>query len=413
MKPALHYNAGFVFISGVTMADFAQLSTPDADARAHSARLLALLRAEIEAAGGWIPFSRYMELALYAPGLGYYSAGARKFGSGGDFITAPELTPLFGQALAGQVDEILRACVSASAVIEIGAGSGLLAVDLLLELERRGNLPERYAILELSAELRARQQETLNSRAPHLAARVHWLDALPESFSGVVVANEVLDAMPAHLVSIRAHAEGVFERGVTLAPDAAALRWADRPAQGAVLEAARSLALPRPEAGEYLTEINLAARGWVRTWAERLGQGALLLIDYGYPRAEFYLPSRANGTLRCYYRHHVLDDPLWWPGLVDITASVDFTAIAEAGFDAGLEVLGFTHQAQFLFNCGVLDCLARRGPQDSADYLRAAQAVGKLTLPQEMGELFKVIALGRGVEAPLSGFARGDRVHTL
>jgi SAM-dependent MidA family methyltransferase len=358
-----------------------------------------------------MPFSRYMELALYAPGLGYYSAGAQKFGLGGDFITAPELSPLFGQVLAGQVDEIMRA--SAPEVIEIGAGSGLLAVDLLLELERRGNLPARYGILELSAGLRARQQETLSRRAPHLATRVYWLDALPESFAGAVVANEVLDAIPAHLVAIRA--DGIFERGVALAAETstAAFVWADQPAQGAVLEAARALSLAVAEGSEYLTEINLAVQGWVRAWAERLRQGTLLLIDYGYPRGEFYLPSRANGTLRCYYQHHVFDDPFWWPGLVDITASVDFTAIAEAGFDAGLEVSGYTSQAQFLFNCGVLDCLARRGPQDSADYLRAAQAVHKLTMPQEMGELFKVMALGRGVDVALSGFACGDRVHTL
>ena len=358
-----------------------------------------------------MPFSRYMELALYAPGLGYYSGGARKFGPGGDFITAPELTPLFGQALASQVEQVMQ--LSAMQVIEVGAGTGLLAADLLLELERRGALPLSYGILELSAELRERQFDTLAQRAPHLAARVQWLDALPAQFSGVVVANEVLDVMPVHLVVSRA--DGVFERGVVLteSEDGAVFRWGDSPAEGAVLEAARALELPAPAEGEYLTEINLAGQAWMASWADRLQQGAMLLIDYGYPRAEYYLPSRSNGTLLCYYRHHAHADPFLWPGLNDITEFVDFTAMAEAAYDAGLEVLGYTSQAQFLFNCGVLDCLARRGPEGSADYVRAARAAQRLTTPQEMGELFKVLAVGRGIDVPLLGFARGDRLHTL
>lgn len=388
------------------------LPQPSADALAQSARLLEHIEAELAAAGGWIPFARYMELALYAPGLGYYSGGARKFGPGGDFITAPELTPLFGQALAAQVEQVMRA--SAPALIEVGAGTGLLAADLLLELERRDCLPERYGILELSGELRERQFDTLAAKAPHLAARVQWLDALPERFAGAVVANEVLDVMPVHLVVSRA--EGLFERGVAVATDAAGVRrlcWADAPAAGAVAEAARALALPVPQSGEYVTELNLAGNAWVAAWAERLQAGALLLIDYGYPRAEYYLPSRSGGTLLCYYRHHAHGDPFLWPGLNDITAFVDFTAVAEAGFEAGLDVQGYTTQAQFLFNCGVLECLERRGARESADYIRAARAVQRLTAPQEMGELFKVIALSRGIDGPLLGFVRGDRTHAL
>jgi SAM-dependent MidA family methyltransferase len=388
------------------------LPQPSADALAQSARLLERIEAELAAAGGWIPFARYMELALYAPGLGYYSGGARKFGPGGDFITAPELTPLFGQALAAQVEQVMRA--SAPALIEVGAGTGLLAADLLLELERRDCLPERYGILELSGELRERQFDTLAAKAPHLAARVQWLDALPERFAGAVVANEVLDVMPVHLVVSRA--EGLFERGVAVATDAAGVRrlcWADVPAAGAVAEAARALALPVPQSGEYVTELNLAGNAWVAAWAERLQAGALLLIDYGYPRAEYYLPSRSGGTLLCYYRHHAHGDPFLWPGLNDITAFVDFTAVAEAGFEAGLDVQGYTTQAQFLFNCGVLECLERRGARESADYIRAARAVQRLTAPQEMGELFKVIALSRGIDGPLLGFVRGDRTHAL
>ncbi|ATE61406.1 class I SAM-dependent methyltransferase [Thauera sinica] len=388
------------------------LPTPSPDALDQSARLLRRIEAEIADAGGWIPFSRYMELALYAPGEGYYSGGARKFGPGGDFITAPELTPLFGQALAAQVEQIMRA--SEARIIEVGAGTGLLAADLLLELERRGALPERYDILELSGELRGRQFDTLAQKVPHLAARVGWLDELPEAFSGAVVANEVLDVMPVHLLASRP--EGLFERGVAFAADVAgtkALRWADTPAGGAVAEAARALVLPRPQHGEYVTELNLASRAWVAAWADRLRQGALLLIDYGYPRAEYYLPSRSNGTLLCYYRHHAHGDPFLWPGLNDITAFVDFTAVAEAAFDAGLDVHGYTSQAQFLFNCGVLQCLERRGAREGADYIRAARAVQRLTAPQEMGELFKVLALGRGISGPLLGFVRGDRLHAL
>ena len=388
------------------------LPQPSADALAQSARLLETIEAELAAAAGWIPFARYMELALYAPGLGYYSGGARKFGPGGDFITAPELTPLFGQALAAQVEQVMRA--SAPALIEVGAGTGLLAADLLLELERRGCLPERYGILELSGELRERQFDTLAAKVPHLAARVQWLDALPERFSGAVVANEVLDVMPVHLLVSRA--EGLFERGVAIATDAAGIRrlcWADVPAAGAVAEGARALALPVPQSGEYVTELNLAGKAWVAAWAERLQAGALLLIDYGYPRAEYYLPSRSGGTLLCYYRHHAHGDPFLWPGLNDITAFVDFTAVAEAGFEAGLDVQGYTTQAQFLFNCGVLECLERRGARESADYIRAARAVQRLTAPQEMGELFKVIALSRAIDGPLLGFARGDRTHAL
>ncbi|MDR0635375.1 MAG: SAM-dependent methyltransferase [Azoarcus sp.] len=393
------------------MPDF---PAPSAAALERSARLAALIAGEIAASGGWMPFHRYMALALHAPELGYYAGGARKFGAGGDFVTAPELTPLFGQALAAQLAEIMDA--SERDMIEIGAGSGHLAADLLHEFARRDCLPARYGILELSADLRARQRETLARRAPGLAARVYWLDTLPESFSGAVLANEVLDAMPLHVIAVRGGR--IHERGVALAEEdaARAFRWEDRPARGALLAAARRLPLPTEngcDGGEYVTEINLAAAAWISAWRGRLQKGALLLIDYGYPRAEFYLPTRDRGTLMCHYRHRAYDDPFLWPGLADITGSVDFTAMAEAGFDAGLEVLGYASQGQFLLDCGLLDCLARRGPQDGADFIRAAGAVQRLTMPHGMGELFKVLALGRGIDAPLLGFARGDRCHTL
>lgn len=384
------------------------LPQPSPEAQAQSARLLELLRADIAAQGGWVPFSRYMERALYAPGLGYYSGGAHKFGPAGDFITSPELTPLFGQALAAQVAQVLVA--SAPQVLEVGAGTGLLAADLLRELARLDQLPEQYAILELSGELRVRQQATLREQAPEWLSRVVWLDRLPEQFAGAVVANEVLDVMPVDIVASRP--EGLFERGVAV-DDTGALRWADRPASARVQAAVQPLNLPQPYSGEYVTEICPAAQAWTAEWGRRLSRGAVLLIDYGYPRAEYYLPSRSNGTLLCYYRHHAHPDPFFWPGLNDITAFVDFTAIAEAGFDAGLDVAGYVNQATFLFNCGILERLEARGERTSADYIRAARAVQRLTTPQEMGELFKVLALTRGITSQLLGFVRGDRTHTL
>ena len=384
------------------------LPQPSPEALEQSGHLVAHLRRLIEGRGGLISFATYMAEALYTPGLGYYSGGARKFGPGGDFITAPELTPLFGQAIASQVQQIMD--LSAPHIIEAGAGTGLLAADLLLELELRGSLPESYAILEVSGELRERQFDTIARKVPHLAARVSWLDGLPEHFSGALVANEVLDVMPVHLIAWRP--EGIFERGVALG-DEGQFVWADRPVSGKVADAAAALDRPLPSEGEYVSELNLAGRAWIAEWAERLEKGAMLLVDYGYPRAEYYLDSRSTGTLLCYFRHHAHGDPFLWPGLNDITAFVDFTAAAEAGFAAGLDILGYTDQANLLFNCGVLACLARRAPEDSVDYIRAAKAVQRLTGPHEMGELFKVIAMGRGIEQPLIGFLRGDRLHAL
>ena len=384
------------------------LPQPSPEALEQSGHLVARLHSLIEDQGGWISFATYMAEALYAPALGYYSGGARKFGAGGDFITAPELTPLFGQAIATQIQQIME--LSAPHIIEAGAGTGLLAADLLLELELRGALPESYAILEVSGELRERQFDTLATKVPHLAPRVRWLDSLPEHFSGALLANEVLDVMPVHIVAWRA--DGIFERGVALG-ESGQFVWADRPVNGKVAEAAEALARPLPSEGEYVSELNLAGRAWIAELAKRLDKGAMLLVDYGYPRAEYYLDSRSTGTLLCYFRHHAHGDPFLWPGLNDITAFVDFTAIAEAGFEAGLDVLGYTDQANLLFNCGVLACLARRAPETSPDYIRSAKAVQRLTGPHEMGELFKVIAMGRGIEQPLIGFLRGDRLHAL
>ena len=386
-----------------TQANAAELPQPSAEAAAASHALHQHIAAQISTAGGWISFARYMELALYTPGLGYYSGGAHKFGAAGDFITAPELTPLFAQALARQAAQVMAA--SAPHIIEAGGGSGALATDLLLALEKLDALPTSYAILELSGELRARQAETLQQRAPHLLARVSWLDSLPEKFSGFVVGNEVLDAMPVHLVHW--HADVTLERGVALDKEGN-FAWSERSLPPALQPTVAAL----PPHFDYLSEINLAANAWIAAWAERLEQGALLLLDYGFPRHEYYHPQREQGTLMCHYRHHAHGDPFWLPGLNDITAHVDFTAIAEAGFDAGLDVAGYLSQAAFLLNCGITDVLAQT-PPDNPEYFRASRAVEKLLNPAEMGELFKVIALSQDIPQPLLGFARGDKTHTL
>ena len=348
-----------------------------------------------------------MSEVLYTPGLGYYSGGARKFGADGDFITAPELTPAFAQTLATQAAQIMAA--SAPQILEAGAGSGRLAADLLLELELRGALPERYAILELSGELRERQRQSIAATAPHLLGRVEWLDRLPARFDGLVLANELLDALPAHLV--RWTAGGILERGVAL--EAGRFVWADRPAQGEVLARAAVLAEECIPGDDYLSEIGLAVRGWTASWADILGCGALLLIDYGFPRREFYHPQRHEGTLMCHYRHHAHPDPFYLPGLQDVTVHVDFTAVAEAGTEAGLEFYGYTNQATFLFNCGLTEVMARTPSEDMRRYLPLSNAVQKLISPAEMGELFKVIALGKGIAAPLAGFLRGDQSAKL
>lgn len=383
------------------------LPIPAPEALAHSQRLQQTLVDEVAAAGGWYSFARFMEQVLYAPGLGYYAAGARKFGAAGDFVTAPEMTGLFGKALSRQVAQVMAA--SCPVVLEVGAGSGRLAADLLLALEVAEALPERYFILDLSADLRQRQQETIAAVAPHLLPRVEWLDRLPEHFSGAVVANELLDAMPAHIVAWRE--DGILERGVVV-DESGGFTWNERPASGALLAAAEEIGEQCSLPPGFESEISLATRAWAAEWGHRLDRGALLLIDYGFPRREFYHQQRGRGTLMCHYRHHAHPDPFYLPGLQDVTVHVDFTAIIAAAHASGLELLGYASQGQFLLNCGILDCLAAI-PHATPDYIRAASAVGKLLMPHEMGELFKVIAIGRGLDEPLLGFANGDQSRRL
>lgn len=382
------------------------LPQPDAAAFAHSQRLAAQIRAEIESAGGSIPFARYMELALYAPGLGYYSGGAQKFGAAGDFVTAPEISPLFAQTLARQAAQVVQA--TSGDVFELGPGTGKLAAELLLELQRLDAVPQRYLILEVSAQLRERQRAALQQSLPSaLMQRVIWLEELPAQFTGLVLANEVLDALPVHVV--QNSSQGLGELGVACQGDG--FGWMEIPlaASSSVARMLQSLALPP----DYVTEACPAAQGLVASLSAMLARGALLFIDYGFPRREYYHPQRRQGTLMCHYRQHAHGDPFLHPGLQDITAHVDFTAAAEAGVDAGLQLLGYCGQAQFLINCGITELLARVSPRDMAAYAPLAAQAQKLLSPAEMGELFKVLALGRDLPEPLLGFARGDRRHAL
>jgi len=380
---------------------------PSAAERGHSDRLVAHLVHAIAEAEGWISFADYMHAVLYAPGLGYYVAGAHKLGVSGDFVTAPELTPLFGRALSAQLAQVL-AQVSNGEIIELGPGSGRLAADVLTTLAEQGALPARYLLLEVSPDLRERQRGQLATQIPALMPRVAWIDALPERWSGAVIANEVLDAVPAHLVARR---DGEwFERGVTMDANAS-LVFCDRPLGGGML---RNMAQSRfPPGGDYASELNPAAEALVTTLGRRCDRGLMLLVDYGFPAAEYYHPQRDSGTLMVHYRHRALIDPFFCPGLSDMSAHVDFSAMARASVAGGMTVAGFATQAQFLLACGVLDGLARCGDPESAAYLRAAGAVHKLTSPAEMGELFKVLALTRGLDNELVGFRDGDRSHRL
>jgi SAM-dependent MidA family methyltransferase len=384
------------------------LPTPDADARAHSERVVARVRAAIASAGGFLPFDAYMRLVLYAPGLGYYVAGATKLGAAGDFTTAPEMTPLFASALARQVDAILCA-TSAREVVELGGGSGRLAADVLNALGARGALPSRYAILEPSPELRDRQRATIARDAAAHVNRVRWLDSLPSSIDGAVIANEVLDAIPAHVIARRAGSW--LERGVVWNEASQRMCWSERPLEDPRL---REIAVRRfPADGDYASEINPAAEALVETTGRALVGGAALFIDYGFPSSEYYHPQRSDGTLMGHYRHHAHADPFLWPGLSDLTAHVDFSAMADAGERAGVAVAGFTSQAAFLIGCGILDALSSIGDPSSVEYLRGAAAVQKLLSPAEMGELFKVLALARRADIEWPGFALADRRDRL
>jgi SAM-dependent MidA family methyltransferase len=380
------------------------LPAPTPDALAASQSLQQLIATEIEQLGGAMAFSRFMELALYAPRLGYYSGGASKLGADGDFTTAPEISPLFGAALARAAAAIIAQ--SAPDIIEFGAGTGKLACDVLTALDAMGVQVRSYTIIELSGELRARQQEALKD-----LPMVTWRDGMPDTFSGVVLANEVLDAMPVELVIRK---DGRWQRQMVTVENGA-FAFVQHPLPD---DLAAQVARQIPDAEQlpdgYLTEIHPVAEGFMASLASMMkgGRGAAFLFDYGFPAREYYLDQRMGGTLMCHYRHHSHPDPFYLPGLQDITAHVDFTAMALASQEAGLPVLAYMNQASFLLGCGIGELLMETDPQDALRFLPQSKAVQKLVSPAEMGELFKVLVVGQDVDLPIA-IVRADRTHRL
>lgn len=368
-----------------------------------AARVLAALGARLAERGGWLSFAEYMQFVLYAPGLGYYSAGATKLGAAGDFITAPELSPLFGHCVARQCAQLLE---QGRDLLEFGAGTGALAESVLGQLASLGRLPDHYYIVEVSADLAERQQQRLARLPRDLAARVVWLQRLPDTpINGVILANEVADALACERFIVTE--QGLQQQGVVLAQEGT-LAYQPRPAPALLNEEFARLQseLPAPLPTGYSSEICLQLNPWLATLASVLGRGAVLLFDYGLARREYYHPQRRQGTLRCHYRHRAHDDALWLPGLQDLSAWVDFTRAAEAGSDAGLGVAGYCTQSAFLLATGIESELAAVG--DAQQRARLASEARQLLLPGEMGENFKVMALGRDLGAPLQGFTLQD-----
>ncbi|WP_295887629.1 SAM-dependent methyltransferase [uncultured Thiohalocapsa sp.] len=378
------------------------------DAAAHSARLAALIRREIAAAGGALPFDRFMDLALYAPGLGYYAAGMTKLGPAGDFVTAPELSPLFGRCLATQCAEALDA-LGGGDILELGAGSGALAAELLPALAALNRLPERYGILEPSPDLAARQHRLLAERLPELAARVHWVQTPPASLRGLIIANEVVDALPVHRFCLPpgttpAQVPGAVREMLVQCDGDTFTAVPAAPVTPGLAAAVDALRLPEALLADGLCgEINLRLAPWLALLADGLDAGMVLIIDYGYPRRELYLPERRDGTLLCHHRHRAHADPYAHLGLQDITAHVDFTAVAEAGTAAGLTLAGYTTQANFLIGCG-LDRHLHAAAADAEALLDLAAGAKQLVLPAAMGERFQALALTRGLRPPPAGW---------
>ena len=391
------------------MSSLVPLTAPE---REHEARVSALIGRELEAAGDWLPFARYMELALYAPGLGYYAAGAHKLGAGGDFVTAPELSAVFGRSLATQSAEVLGA-LGGGEILELGAGSGALAVDLLGELARLNSLPARYRILEPSPELRERQRERLGALPGAQRERIEWLEAVPTTpFEGLVLANEVMDALPVE--RFRRTAQGIAALGV--GREQGCFAWVARPADAALVAEVEALELARgaPFQAGYESEICPSLGAWVEAVTAPLARGVALLIDYGLARSGYYSPERHGGTFACYHRQLRHEDPFVNVGLQDLTAWVDFTRVAEAGVAAGLEVAGYTTQANFLLALKFEEHLAAlRAESDPTRAPLLGRSALRLVLPTEMGESFKCIALARGYERGLGGFALKDFTASL
>lgn len=386
------------------------LPAPDEDSAAHSERTAAYIREHIAAAGGSISFAEFMHHALYAPGLGYYTAGTTKFGEEGDFVTAPEVSRVFGRVLACQCAEVLRQ-VDSGSILEYGAGSGKLAIDMLERLVELEALPGEYLILEVSPDLRERQQALIAERLPELAGRVSWVDSVPERHRGVLVANEVLDSMPVERFVRRD--QGVMQ--VRVIADDASFGSIEVPAPENLAKAVASIErdLGAPLHDGYLSEVCLAIPPWIGGMAASLGEGVAFLLDYGVSRREYYAPDRAQGWLRCHFRHQAHDNPLVLPGIQDLTAWVDFTAVARAAVAQGLDVAGYSAQAQFLVAGGLEDEMADFDSLPVREQAELSQQVKTLTLPGDMGERFKCIALRKGSIATPGAFSLADRTHTL
>ncbi len=388
------------------------LPEPSADALAHSEKLIARIREEIDAHDGSITFRRYMEMALYELALGYYVAGTHKIGAQGDFITAPEISPLFSQCIAQQCQEVLTTLqqdkIANSSILELGAGSGKMAVDILLTLETQSCLPETYYILDLSPDLKWRQKETLEHKAPHLLHLVKWLPQLPENFNGIIIGNEVLDAMPVDVFTQLK--ENIFEHHIIWQDDKFVEQL--QPASKALSQTVQALKIPL-EATPYTSEINPNLEAWFKALSKSMTKGIILLADYGYPQKEYYLAERNKGTLICHYQHLVNEAPVLYTGLQDITANVDFTAVAEAADLSGFNVAGFTSQAAFLTNAGLEKYFMQALDKNPDDQYKLAQQVRTLSLPSEMGERFKFIALNKDYNKLLIGFTENDQRYRL
>ncbi len=382
------------------------LPKPHTEDRQYSDRLLTVIKAEIQKKQR-IPFSRFMEMALYYPGLGYYVSGLKKFGKAGDFITAPEISPLFSRTLARQLEQIFDNS-SIRSVLELGAGSGKLAVTLLKTLEKRQKLPDHYYILDVSSEMQQRQKQAIKESIPHLLDRVVWLQHWPEKQKVVVIANEMLDAMPVERFLY--HNGSLMMQMVTEKEGQLVFDYSPASRQIKNLLLDKLVNLPQP----YLSEINLNYFPWFQSLFEALEQAVLFFIDYGYPEREYYLPERNQGTLQCFYQHRHHDDVFYYPGLQDITVSVNFTAVAQAATDAGFDYEGFVSQGDFLFNNGIIEIMQQENanvPQQQA--LQLAQQLKQLTLPGEMGEKFKVIGFSKNYQPEIQGFDQNDQSHTL
>jgi SAM-dependent MidA family methyltransferase len=392
------------------------LPEPDEQSKQHSRLLQQRVEAACHAAGGWIRFSEFMNIALYEPALGYYSSGLQKFGQRGDFITAPEVSPLFGQCLANQLAEIWRNFrYEKKTVFEFGAGSGLLASDILLRLEELNTLPDKYLILELSGELKHRQQQTIKKHAAHLYERVRWLDELPDDVeSAVIIANEVLDAMPVECFQVKdANTNEIESLMIGFEDEKLVSRYMR--ADENVIEMITSIR-QRSDlefSDNYRSEYNPAIGAWLAAFADKIDELVILLIDYGYSEREYYHRDRSMGTLTCYYQHRAHSDFFWWPGLQDITAFVNFTDVAYSATDLGMDVSGYTTQTAFLLGCGLAELHADQVTDDVQQQIKLSQQIKTLTLPSEMGDRFKVMALTKNFNEALMGFSMLDLRNRL